>query len=181
MQNKTDAVELASALTTAWLGNPHTRFGTDDVPAFLRTMFETLLGLGEQDSAATDDGSPGQAFKPAVSVRKSLRDPDYIVSMIDGRPYRSLTRHLSSRGITPDQYRQRYSLPASYPMIAPNYSAARSALSKSLGLGRKAGKKVEEPQPESVAASPTTAKPKRTRKIVADAKAAARAHLEGAK
>jgi len=175
MQNKTKAVELASALTTAWLGNPHTRPGNEDVPAFFRSMFETLSALGEQDSAATDDGLPEQAIMPAVSVRKSLRDPNYIISMIDGRPYRSLSRHLSSRGMTPDQYRQRHGLKQDYPMVAPGYAAERSASAKRLGLGRKAASKVEEAPVTVAAAQPV--KKGRGRKSINEAKAAAKAHL----
>ncbi len=75
---------------------------------------------------------------PAVPVKKSVT-PDYIVSLEDGRKFKSLKRHLSSRyGLSPDQYRAKWGLPADYPMVAPNYAASRSALAKTMGLGRKA-------------------------------------------
>jgi predicted transcriptional regulator len=176
MTNKAESVDLAAALTIAWLGNAHTRPNADDVPAFFRSMFDAVEGLaGGSADKGVEEAAP--SFTPAVSARKSLADPEFIVSMLDGRRYRSLTRHLSSRGITPDQYRDRYGLPASYPMVAPGYTAARSALSKSLGLGRK---KVGPVEPEPAAPPPpVAAKPKRARKSVAEAKAAAKAHLEG--
>ena len=77
-------------------------------------------------------------LKPAVPIRKSVT-PDYIISLEDGRKFKSLRRHLSSQyGLTPDEYRAKWGLPADYPMVAPNYAAARSALAKTMGLGRKA-------------------------------------------
>ena len=63
--------------------------------------------------------------------------------MIDGEKYQTLRRHLTTNGLTPDEYRQRYNLKADYPMVAPAYSAARSTMAKTIGLGRKAGAKVE--------------------------------------
>jgi predicted transcriptional regulator len=76
---------------------------------------------------------------PAVPIRKSVT-PDYIISLEDGRKFKSLKRHLStSHGMSPDQYRAKWGLPADYPMVAPNYAASRSVLAKTMGLGRKAG------------------------------------------
>ncbi len=72
-----------------------------------------------------------------AAIRKSLH-PDHLISFIDGRPYKSLKRHLTTQGLTPDEYRDRYGLPKDYPMVAPSYSAQRSELAKTLGLGRKA-------------------------------------------
>ena len=76
---------------------------------------------------------------PAVAIRKSVT-PDYIVSLEDGRKFKSLKRHLQgSYGMTPDEYRAKWGLPRDYPMVAPNYAKARSDLAKRMGLGRKAG------------------------------------------
>jgi predicted transcriptional regulator len=75
---------------------------------------------------------------PAVPVKKSVT-PDYIISLEDGRKFKSLKRHLSTHyGMTPEQYRSKWNLPSDYPMVAPNYAATRSALAKTMGLGRKA-------------------------------------------
>lgn len=75
---------------------------------------------------------------PAVPVKKSVM-PDYIISLEDGRKFKSLKRHLSSQyGMTPEQYRAKWNLPSDYPMVAPNYAATRSALARTMGLGRKA-------------------------------------------
>jgi predicted transcriptional regulator len=86
----------------------------------------------QPDEAATE-------YEPAVSVRKSLGSREHIISLIDGKPYKSLKRHLGSHGMTPTQYRERYGLKADYPMVAPAYAERRRALAKKIGLGRKPG------------------------------------------
>lgn len=161
----TNAVELATELTIAWLGNAHNRVDANEVPAFLNKMHETILSLSGGGAAATSE-EPAVEYTPAVTVRKSLASPDAIISMIDGKPYKTLRRHLATHGLTPEQYRERYNLKADYPMVAPSYSAARQEMAKKIGLGRKPGAKVE-PKAE--------AKPARG----SAAKAAAKAHLSG--
>lgn len=129
-------VELATELTIAWLSNPNTRASVDDVPTFLNAMHAAVGALGESVAAQ----APGEAepeFVPAVTARKSLASKDYIVSMIDGKPYKTLRRHLSRHGMTPEQYRQRYNLKPDYPMVSENYSQARREMAKTIGLGRK--------------------------------------------
>ena len=76
-----------------------------------------------------------EVLTPAVPVRKSIT-PDYLVCLDDGRKFKSLKRHLASLGMTPDQYRAKWNLPADYPMVASNYAATRSALAKKIGLGQ---------------------------------------------
>jgi predicted transcriptional regulator len=89
-------------------------------------------------AAGTEQAQAGQLeYTPAVSVRKSLASPDHIVSMIDGKPYKTLRRHLSTHGLTPEDYRARYNLKADYPMVAPAYSEHRRAMAKKIGLGAK--------------------------------------------
>ena len=138
MTEDNNSVELATELTIAWLGNPNTRTAADDVPAFLKSMHAAVSGLTSQASPEPQ-GEPAQEFTPAVSVRKSLASPDHIISMIDGKPYKTLRRHLSTNGLTPEQYRERYGLKADYPMVAANYSESRRAMAHKIGLGRKAG------------------------------------------
>ena len=135
-------VELAAELTAAWLSNPNTRTSADDVPAFLLSMHAAITKLSE-GSSATDEQPAATAYEPATSVRKSLASPDHIISMIDGKKYKTLRRHLSTNGMTPDEYRARYNLKADYPMVAATYSEARRAMAKSIGLGRKTGTKME--------------------------------------
>ncbi len=143
MTTETNAVELATELTIAWLGNPNTRTSADDVPGFLQSMHAAVTRLASPAEAQAEAPS-GQEFSPAVSARKSLASPNHILSMIDGKPYKTLRRHLATHGLTPESYRERYNLKADYPMVAESYSEARRAMAKSIGLGRKAGKKVEQ-------------------------------------
>lgn len=136
-----DAVTLATELTIAWLGNANTRVNPDDVPAFLKSMFDTVTGLGGSAAAAEPEILAAE-YPPAVTARKSLGSPEHIISMIDGKPYKTLRRHLSTHGLTPEQYRERYNLKADYPMVAPAYSTARREMAKKIGLGRKPGQTV---------------------------------------
>jgi predicted transcriptional regulator len=89
------------------------------------------------NAGAKGDGQTSEEFAPAVSVRKSLASKDHIVSMIDGKPYKTLRRHLSTHGLTPQEYRERYNLKPDYPMVAENYSAQRREMAKKIGLGQK--------------------------------------------
>ncbi|HEU0043115.1 MucR family transcriptional regulator [Sphingomonas sp.] len=145
-----NAVELAVELTIAWLGNPNTRSNADDVPAFMGRMHDTvqqLMGSNTTDAAA----EPVQDYQGKVTARKSLASKDHIISMIDGKPYKTLRRHLATNGLTPDQYRERYGLKPDYPMVAENYSESRRAMAKQIGLGRKPGQKKGEPAPAAAA------------------------------
>jgi len=102
---------------------------------------------------------------PAVPVKKSVT-PDYIISLEDGRKFKSLKRHLSTHyGMTPEQYRSKWNLGPDYPMVAPNYAATRSALAKTMGLGRKSSPKSADAS--KPAEAPTAAKRGRPRKVKA--------------
>lgn len=124
----------------AWLSNPNTRTSAEDVPAFLKSMHDAVVGLSTASIEATGEESAAE-FTAAVTARKSLANPDVIISMIDGKPYKTLTRHLTTNGLTPAEYRARYGLKPDYPMTAPSYSAMRRDMAKKIGLGRKPGQK----------------------------------------
>jgi predicted transcriptional regulator len=79
-------------------------------------------------------------YEPAVTSRKSLASDDHILSMIDGKPYKTLRRHLSRHGLTPETYRERYGLRPDYPMVAKAYSETRRAMAKKIGLGTAANR-----------------------------------------
>ncbi|MDQ0248796.1 putative transcriptional regulator [Sphingomonas kyeonggiensis] len=139
-ENSLNAVELAAELTIAWLGNQNNRVNAEDVPAFLRTMHATVIeldGKAAPTTEAVDEAGSESEYTPAVSVRKSLGSKDHIISMIDGKPYKTLRRHLSTHGLTPEEYRARYNLKADYPMVAPSYSEQRRAMAHKIGLGAK--------------------------------------------
>jgi predicted transcriptional regulator len=125
-------IEIAAELTVAWLSNPNTRAVAEDVAPALRAMHAALASLASSFSRS----ETSQVFVPAVSVQESLASKDHIISMIDGKPLKALSRHLRNHGLTPDEYRQRYGLQSDYPMVAENYSRLRRALALKIGLGR---------------------------------------------
>lgn len=135
-----NTVELATELTIAWLSNPNTRISADEVPAFLNKMCESIALLAANSGAANTPTDEPAEYVPAVSVRKSLSDPDHIISMIDGKNYKTLRRHLATHGMTPAEYRVRYGLKPDYPIVSPNYSESRRAMAVKIGLGRQSGK-----------------------------------------
>jgi predicted transcriptional regulator len=137
VETETDdnTVELATELTIAWLSNPNTRAAAEDVPSFLLKMHEAVRGLAS--AGKEEQQEVRQEYTPAVSVRKSLASKDHIISMIDGKPYKTLRRHLSRHGLTPEQYRERYNLKSDYPMVSESYSQTRRDMAKRIGLGRK--------------------------------------------
>lgn len=162
-QPSASPVELATELTIAWLSNPNTRAASGDVPAFLSTMYEAVQSLGKAGASNTDEATSG--FTPAVTARRSLASRDSIISMIDGKPYKTLRRHLSTHGLTPEQYRERYKLKVDYPMVAPSYSEARRSMAKKIGLGQKGRVSRSSPKVGESPAKPVTRrarKPKAT-------------------
>lgn len=128
---KPDFATLAVQLLSAYVSN-------NSVPnAELAELIRTTKAALAEDIAAKEEPAAEPVHHPAVSAKASLASPDHIISMIDGKPYKTLKRHLSVRGMTPDDYRARFNLPSSYPMVAPNYSEHRRQVAKDKGLGRK--------------------------------------------
>lgn len=137
---QSNALELATELAIAWLSNPNTNASADEVPVFLQKVYGALNSLGSESAGGQAPSEP--EYTPAVSVRKSLASKDHIISMIDGKPYKTLRRHLTGHGLTAEQYRDRYNLKADYPMVSESYSEVRRDMAKKIGLGRKPGQKV---------------------------------------
>ncbi len=113
----------------------HNAMPATDLPGLIATVHETLATLGTEEAAPKP--------KPAVPIKQSVKS-EYIVCLDDGRKLKMLKRHLrTAYNMSPDEYRQRWGLPADYPMVAPKYAAVRSELAQKIGLGRKAGSKVK--------------------------------------
>jgi predicted transcriptional regulator len=130
-----NAARLTANVVSSYLSNHHV--SAAEIPELIAAVHAAFAAAQSHQASA-----PAEQFAPAVSVKKSLRNPDRIISMIDGKPYSALTRHLSSNGLTPAEYRERYNLPTDYPMVARGYSERRSLLAKALGLGKKAAPNV---------------------------------------
>jgi len=104
-----------------------------ELPGLIETVFYTLSGLG------VPEPEPEVELKPAVPIKRSIT-PDYLICLEDGRKFKSLKRHLRTKfDMSPEDYRRKWRLPADYPMVAPNYAKARSALAKEMGLGQRRG------------------------------------------
>lgn len=164
----TDLLELATELTMAWLSNPNTRAAAEDIPTFLQSMHSAVVNLATPQ--ALPEVASATEYVPAVTPRRSLASPDHIISLIDGKPYKTLKRHLSGHGLTPAEYRERYGLKSDYPMVAANYAEMRRGLAKKIGLGRKPGAKVATKSSPKPAATKPAAKPKapRAAKVTAE-------------
>ena len=124
-----DPIELATEIMVAFVAN--NAVPRADLPALFEGLHSALKRLadgGEVAPAAIDPPAP------AVSIRKSVT-PDYLICLDDGKRFKSLRRHLATLGMTPEQYRAKWNLPSTYPMVAPNYTAQRSALAKNMGFG----------------------------------------------
>jgi len=120
-------LDLTAQIVSAHVS--HNAVTPDTLPALIQSVYKTLIEAG---SAAAEPEKP----QPAVPVRRSVF-PDYIVCLEDGKKLKMLKRHLmTTYNLTPEQYRQKWGLPASYPMVAPDYSARRSTLATHIGLGR---------------------------------------------
>ena len=132
---QSDVLRMAVDIVAAYVSNNPVPSG--QVSEIINTVFGSLTALsGRGANGATEPP------KPAISVRRSVT-PDYIVCLEDGKKLKMLKRHLrAAYGMSPDEYRSKWSLPADYPMVAPNYAQQRSAFAKKIGLGRKKGQKV---------------------------------------
>ena len=121
-------IELTADIVAAFVSNNSIRVA--DLPGLISDVHAALCNVG-QPAPKADKAKP----TPAVSVRKSVT-PEYLISLEDGKHYKSLKRHLGTLGLTPEAYREKWELPHNYPMVAPAYAQMRSELAKSMGLGQ---------------------------------------------
>ena len=127
-EEQTSVMDMTAEIVAAYVGN--NSVSADQLPNLIQQVHGALKGAGDPASA------PAAPATPAVPVRKSI-NPDYLICLEDGRRFKSLKRHLRTKyGISPEEYRAKWGLAKDYPMVAPNYAAARSQLAKSMGLGQ---------------------------------------------
>ena len=124
----TALIEMTAEVVAAYVTRNHVQAA--DMPGLIASVHQSLVGMGSTPAPVQEAEKP----VPPVSIRKSVTD-DYLISLEDGKQYQSLKRHLSKHGLTPTEYRTKWSLPADYPMVAPAYARKRSELAKSIGLG----------------------------------------------
>ena len=127
-------IDLTANIVSAYLSNNPTP--ASEIPHLISQVHSALMRV----SVGQSDAQP-EPLKPAVSLKKSIT-PDYLICLEDGKKFKSLKRHLRTQyNMTPEQYREKWNLPADYPMVAPNYAVARSQLAKKMGLGQQQRKR----------------------------------------
>ncbi|MBK1625232.1 MULTISPECIES: MucR family transcriptional regulator [Hyphomicrobiales] len=127
-------IELTADIVSAYVSNNTIAAG--DISGLIGNIYQALQTTA--DGGAEPEPEPQ---KPAVPVRRSI-NPDYIICLEDGKKFKSLKRHLRTHyDLSPEEYREKWGLPADYPMVAPNYAKARSQLAKQMGLGQKRGRR----------------------------------------
>ena len=132
--NGTDLVGLTAEIISAYVSN--NAVGREDLPGIIADVHEALARASQRLGS-----SEREELKPAVALKKSVT-PDYIICLEDGKKFKSLKRHLRTHyNLSPEEYREKWGLPHDYPMVAPNYAAARSQLAKQMGLGTRGKEK----------------------------------------
>ena len=129
-ENKNAIVELTADIVAAYVGN--NAVPAADLPNLINDVYQALAAAtgGAKEKEVVEE-------KPAVPVRRSVT-PEHVVCLEDGKKFKSLKRHLRTHhNMTPEEYREKWGLPADYPMVAPNYAEARSSLAKKMGLGQR--------------------------------------------
>ena len=142
-----DLIELTAGIVSAYVSNNHVQGA--ELATLIASTHAALSGIGQGNATA----APAAEKLTSAQVRKSITH-DTLISFEDGKPYKTLRRHLTIKGLSPEAYREKWGLPPDYPMTAASYSEQRSALAKSLGLGQQR-KKAAEP------AATASDKPKR--------------------
>jgi predicted transcriptional regulator len=138
--NNEELLDLTTSIVSAYVARNNVP--RSDLADLIASVHASLAKLGGEP-----EPPPAAPLVPAVPIRKSVT-PEAIICLEDGKSFKSLKRHLSSKyDLTPEQYRAKWGLPADYPMVAPNYAAARSELAKSMGLGQQRRKTVAAPEP----------------------------------
>jgi predicted transcriptional regulator len=122
-------IDLAAEIVSAYVSN--NSVASQELPNLISEVYAAL-----QKTNGREPEPEPEPLKPAVSVKKSIT-PDYLICLEDGKKFKSLKRHLRTHyNLSPEEYRERWGLPSDYPMVAPNYAAARSELAKRMGLGQ---------------------------------------------
>ncbi len=133
LDTSAELLDLSAEIVSAYVSNNVVQAA--ELPSLIEGVF------GAMKSTQSDGEEPKEPLKPAVSVRRSIT-PDFLICLEDGKKFKSLKRHLRTYyDLSPQEYREKWGLPADYPMVAPNYAAARSELAKKMGLGRRGGRR----------------------------------------
>ena len=134
-EDNIDLRELVAEVAAAYFSNSNVN--PNDIPQVIAQIAASLAAVSDGSSIEEPaEVAPAAPKLTAAQIRKSIT-PSALISFEDGRPYKTLRRHLTVKGLTPEAYREKWGLPRDYPLVAADYSASRSQLAKNLGLGRK--------------------------------------------
>lgn len=134
-----DLLAFTTEIVSAHLSNSQT--APEEIPALIQKVYRTLAGVQGEGGGGGIGGLSAERPQPAVPIKRSIT-PEYIVCLEDGKKLKMLKRHLKTAyNMSPEEYRERWGLPADYPMVAPNYAKQRSSLAKDIGLGKRGRKK----------------------------------------
>ena len=163
MADDNDVLTLTAEIVASYVGSA-SHVSAGEIPNIIKSVRQAL----SEGSSTTSDDAATEADAPKAdkrAIKKSITD-DALISFVDGKPYKTLKRHLARHGMDMKQYRERYGLPNDYPSVAPSYSATRSEMARSIGLGArgKNAKAAEAPTP-----APATAPKRGSRKAAATA------------
>ncbi len=133
LEYASELLELSTEIVSAYVS--HNVVPAAELPDLIANVY------GAMSATQSEAAETKEPLKPAVSVRRSITD-DYLICLEDGKKFKSLKRHLRTHyGLSPEEYRDKWGLPSDYPMVAPNYAAARSELAKKMGLGQRGGRR----------------------------------------
>ena len=122
-------IELAAGIVASYVENNN--IAPTELPNLIKTVHGALSGIGQPEAQTQEE----TAKATSAQIRKSIT-PDYLISFIDGKKYKTLKRHLTTHGMSFEEYKAKFGLPKDYPTVSPNYSAQRSEMAKALGLGQ---------------------------------------------
>ena len=149
--NSVDVLTLTAEIVSSYVGNA-SHLNANDIPSIIKSV---RAALSEGETPQNEEGEPEVSAATRSQIKKSIGD-DALISFVDGKPYKTLKRHLARHGMDMNAYRKRYGLPNDYPSVAPSYSAARSEMAKRLGLGAR-GKAAKEAPAKGGRKAPTKA------------------------
>lgn len=139
MDDKNVLIDMTAEIVSAYVGN--NTVSAAELPGLIQQVYGSLVDVSQGGGVTSEN----ELQKPAIPVKRSVA-PDYIICLEDGKKFKSLKRHLRAHyDMSPDEYRAKWGLPKDYPMVAPNYTRARSALAKEMGLGQKSRRKRPTP------------------------------------
>ncbi|HAK63961.1 MAG: MucR family transcriptional regulator [Pseudomonadota bacterium] len=139
MDDKNVLIDMTAEIVSAYVGN--NTVSAAELPGLIQQVYGSLVDVSQGGGVTSEN----ELQKPAIPVKRSVA-PDYIICLEDGKKFKSLKRHLRAHyDMSPDEYRAKWGLPKDYPMVAPNYTRARSALAKEMGLGQKSRRKRPAP------------------------------------